>query len=144
MKEEKIRILLENAIRQAVSDGFTVFLSGMARGVDIIAAEIVLKMKKEYPFLKLVAASPYQGFEEKWASGWKNRYRSVLERADEIHFVSEWKGKETFQIRNIWMVDRSQLVIAIYNGEAGGTRNTIWYAMMKGVLVWNIFEKEKF
>ncbi|MDY5774050.1 MAG: hypothetical protein SPK32_11530, partial [Bacteroidaceae bacterium] len=39
-----------------------------------------------------------------------------------------------FQIRNEWMVDRSARVIAVYNGEAGGTRNTIAYANKVGIL----------
>ena len=35
---------LEAAILQAVDDGFVTFISGMARGVDIWAAEIVLRI----------------------------------------------------------------------------------------------------
>ena len=33
-----------------------------------------------------------------------------------------------FQIRNRFMVDNSERVIAAYNGESGGTRNTVLYA----------------
>lgn len=33
-----------------------------------------------------------------------------------------------YQRRNEWMVDRSSRVIAVYNGEPSGTRNTINYA----------------
>lgn len=35
---------LEKEIRQAIADGFNVFISGMARGVDIWAAESVLRL----------------------------------------------------------------------------------------------------
>lgn len=36
--EEVVKEELEQAIRQTITDGFTVFLSGMARGVDLWAA----------------------------------------------------------------------------------------------------------
>ena len=38
------------------------------------------------------------------------------------------------------MVDHSGLVIAAYNGEAGGTQNTIQYADRCGIPVYNILE----
>ena len=48
--------------------------------------------------------------------------------ADLIRYVCKGYSKACFQIRNEWMVDRSARVIAVYNGEPGGTRNTIEYA----------------
>ena len=38
---------LETAIKEAIADGKNVFISGMACGVDIWAAEIVLRLRKE-------------------------------------------------------------------------------------------------
>ena len=38
---------LETTIKEAIADGKNVFISGMARGVDIWAAEIVLRLRKE-------------------------------------------------------------------------------------------------
>lgn len=38
---------LTNAIHQAIADGKNVFISGVARGVDIWAAEIVLRLRNE-------------------------------------------------------------------------------------------------
>ena len=45
--EERIKQSLEKEIRHAVADGLTVFITGMARGVDIWAAQIVLKLRNE-------------------------------------------------------------------------------------------------
>lgn len=49
---------LETAIKEAIADGKRVFISGMARGVDIWAAEIVLRLRKEGANVKLICASP--------------------------------------------------------------------------------------
>ena len=60
--EDQVKAMLETAVRQAIGDGFTTFITGMARGVDIWAGQVVLKMRAQNPAIKLVAASPYKGF----------------------------------------------------------------------------------
>ena len=63
-----------------------------------------------------------------------------MKSADLKRFISEKYSKACFQIRNEWMVNHSARVIAVYNGEAGGTRNTIVYANKHGVDVINVCE----
>ena len=126
--EEQIKKDLEVAILQAVDDGFVTFISGMARGVDIWAAEIVLRLRESNPAIHLVAASPYRGFESRWSADWQSRYNAILQQANLVRFVCPSYSPDCFQRRNEWMVDRSARVIAVYNGEPGGTRNTIEYA----------------
>lgn len=135
--ERKIIAALDREIRAAVDDGFVTFISGMARGVDIWAAEIVLQLKKEGCPLHLICASPFDGFERSWPSEWQRRYRDVLAAADLVKYISPAYSPACFQIRNEWMVDRSARVIAVFNGERGGTKNTIDYAARKGVRVVN-------
>ena len=124
---------LEDAIRSSVDDGYFVFISGMARGVDIWAAEIVLKEREHNPAIKLICASPYKGFERSWSSDWKKRYNDIMNAADLVRFICPGYSRTCFQIRNEWMVDHSARVIAVYNGEKGGTRNTIKYAKKHNV-----------
>ena len=45
--DRAIRRDLEKEIRQAVADGLNVFITGMARGVDVWAAQIVLMLRDE-------------------------------------------------------------------------------------------------
>lgn len=122
---------LEEAIRQAISDGFTVFITGMARGVDIWAAEIVVRLREEGQPIRLICASPYQGFESRWSADWQRRYNDVMAMANLVCYICTGYSRSCFQIRNEWMVDRSTRIIAVYNGEPGGTRNTIEYAYSK-------------
>ena len=61
--ERSVKKDLEKEIRQAVADGLNIFITGMAREVDIRAAQIVLKLRGAgYP-IKLMCAYPYVGFE---------------------------------------------------------------------------------
>ena len=119
---------LKKEILRAIDDGITVFISGMARGVDIWAAEIVLSLRKSGKPIKLICASPFPGFEERWDRDWKDRYNAIMAAADHTVYVCKGYSRSCFQVRNEWMVDRSARVIAVYNGEPGGTKNTIDYA----------------
>ena len=104
-------------------------------GVDLWAGEIVLRKKTENPEIHLIAATPWPGFARRWNEEWKTHYDSLLQRADLVVNVSDHYHQGVFQQRNCWMVDRSNRVIAFYNGSPGGTKNTIDYANKKGIEV---------
>ena len=131
--EKSIMNDLEKEIRKAVADGLNVFITGMARGVDIWAAQIVLKIRDEGCNVRLICACPYEGFERKWSQEWQKSYRDILTAADFVKYVCNGYSPACFQIRNEWMIDHSARVIAVFNGENGGTKNTIDYAMKVGV-----------
>ena len=137
--EYAVKRLLEEEIRRAIFDGLYVFISGMARGVDILAAEVVLKLRDEGLGIRLICASPYEGFELGWKEEWQSRYNKILETADLVRFICPKYSRSCFQERNKWLVDHSSRVIAVYNGGSGGTRNTIEYAKRIGVPI-NILE----
>ena len=53
-REDAVTAALEKEIRQAIADGFNVFITGMARGVDIWAAEIVLRLRDAGEAVRLI------------------------------------------------------------------------------------------
>lgn len=133
--EKEIKAELRTEIDQAIQDGFHVFISGMARGVDLWAAEIILDLRKQNKDLKLICAVPYEGFEERWSWQWRHLYRNVLDKADLVRIIGQGYSSGIFQIRNEWLVNHSARVIAVFNGEPSGTKNTVDYALRQGVPV---------
>lgn len=122
---------LESAIQEAITGGYDTFISGMAKGVDIWAAEQVLMEKKANRRVRLICAVPYKGFGLHWGGGWTQRFLQIVRAADKVVYICPQYSIEVFQARNIWMVDHSSMLIAAYNGTPGGTRNTILYAQSK-------------
>lgn len=137
--DEEIKALVKIEAEKAIAEGFGSFISGMAQGFDILAAEAVAEMCGAYPDLKIVCAVPYDGFERKRSFDERKRYESILRKAAEVHILAPKYAYSCFQYRNMWMVDRSQRVIAAYCGQKGGTRNTIEYARKNKKEVVNIF-----
>lgn len=132
---------LKKEIRTAIADRFRTFISGTARGVDLWVAEIVLDLRANGAAIRLICASPYRGFEVRWSQDWQERYRRVMKQADLVRFICPSYSRDCFQRRNEWMVDHAARVIAVYNGESGGTRNTVAYAKRNGVPVVNVLLK---
>lgn len=133
--EKEIKAALTEEINQAVQDGLTGFITGMARGVDLWAAEIVLSLRKRNKEIKLICAVPHAGFETRWSSEWKRLYWRVQEEADLVRVISKGYYAGVYQIRNQWLVDHAARVIAVYNGQPSGTKNTIDYAVRQGIPV---------
>ena len=132
---DDIKVDLENEILSAIADGYTTFITGMAYGTDIWAGNIVVRLKDRFPDLKLIAAVPFPEFSENWDEEWKDRYDRLLAKADFVKVMAQEYSDAAYQVRNQWMVDHSSKVIAVYDGTAGGTRNTIQYARKNHVFV---------
>ena len=140
VSEARAKALLKSAIQQAISEGYVTFLSGMARGIDLWAAEIVIEEREKNDNIHLVCVSPFNGFEMRWSEQDKTTYYSIMEQADLVKYISHHHYKACFQVRNEWMVDRVSRVIAAYNGTKGGTKNTIEYSNRKEIFVENILD----
>lgn len=136
--EKRAKQLLTIAIRNAINAGYNTFISGMAMGIDIWAAEVVLDLKKENPSIHLVCALPYSTFYRGRSRLESEKYHSILSQADVTHISFPFYDPRSYQSRNIWMVDNSNLIIAFFSGEFGGTKNTIDYAKKEGIEIINL------
>ena len=133
--EDEIKKWLDEKISEAVGDGYTTFITGMARGVDLWAGELILRRKGQGVPIHLICSLPYPGFGDHWAGTWRNLYDGILSGADSVVCVCETYSRFCFGRRNQWMVDRSSRLIGVYNGAPGGTKNTIDYAQKRGVII---------
>lgn len=132
---ETVKQWLSAQIDAAIAAGYRTFISGCGMGVDIWAAQIVLQKKATNPALRLIAATPWPGFSNRWNIEWQLQYSNLLRDADLVLPVSNHYQKDAFQKRNEWLVDHSNRLIAYFNGAPGGTWDTIAYAHNKGIEV---------
>ncbi|GHV39015.1 hypothetical protein FACS189490_01910 [Clostridia bacterium] len=131
----ELRIEIKAAIYEAAKGG-AVFYCGMARGFDIIAAKIVLELKKEGLPVQLFCVLPFSGYT---ISGgvWGKRYAECISSADKIVMVCSGYSKYSFLKRDDYMVAHSERIIAFYRKEikGGGTEYTVKKAVSKGIII---------
>lgn len=99
-------------------------ICGMALGWDMACAEAAYRIG-----LPFIAAVPFAGQESKWPASSRQTYGRLLKAAYHVEIVctggyAAWK----MQIRNEWMVARSDEILAMWDGTEGGTANCIEYA----------------
>ena len=115
--------------------GYRNFICGMAEGCDLDFAEAVLAMRDHLPDVTLEAAIPCDRQADKWTAAQQRRYEHIMAESDTVTFVQHRYSPGCMMRRNRYMVDRSSLLLACFDGQTGGTMNTILYAQRSGLKV---------
>lgn len=119
------RVWIRRRIKQILSGLCPQYcISGMALGVDQDFAVVCIELG--IPF---IAAVPFIGQERNWPAKSQEFYRELLRYAF-CQYVVTGGGYSArkMQLRNQWMVDNCDILIAVWDGTPGGTGNCVWYA----------------
>ncbi|MCC8122638.1 MAG: DUF1273 domain-containing protein [Oscillospiraceae bacterium] len=128
----ELKTQMKSKVLALIAQGVTTYLSGMALGVDIWGAEIVLELKKQYPQLLLIAVMPCETQAQRWSIKQRERYYNIRAQCDEDIFVSHRYTPECMHKRNHFLVNHAAHLLAVYDGGGkGGTAYTVDYAKQK-------------
>jgi uncharacterized phage-like protein YoqJ len=111
-------------------------ISGMALGFDQALTQAAIDLSIPFD-----AAVPFPGQEQYWPFGAQRYYSDLLKKAATVNIISEAYSREAMQLRNVWMVDRSNRVLALWNGTPGGTADCLAYARSIGRPITNVWPK---
>lgn len=135
--------LIAAAVIHFYLKGYRVFLTGMAEGLDMTAAEEVLKMKAHYPDIELHCIIPFRGQPARMSPEDKLHYNAILQAADYEICLSERYYNGCFLRQRDYLTDNSTQLIAYYdNTPKGGTYYTVKKALLKDIEVFNLFNRE--
>jgi uncharacterized phage-like protein YoqJ len=117
---DKLRDLLVSTLEAYAP---TQVISGMALGYDMALAEAAIECN-----IPLIAAVPCSSQADRWNLKDKERWDLLLSKASEVQILSTTYHAGVMQTRNVWMVDRCDLLVALWDGSDGGTCNCVKYA----------------
>lgn len=128
-------IPIDKLITMAVNQGVTKFLCGMALGTDQVAAEILVHRK-----LKWTAVIPCADQHLLWKPREQSHYKKLLEQATDQVCLYKNYSPGVMQARNLWMVKRSDICLAVFSGDphgvGGGTATTFEMARNRNLLIY--------
>lgn len=104
-------------------------ISGMALGVD--TAWALVGIERGIP---VTAAVPFEGFDARWSPAARRRYAEILSHplVTKVIVAPGAYNPHKLQVRNEWMVNRCDLLLAVWDGTLGGTANCVRYAQRVG------------
>jgi uncharacterized phage-like protein YoqJ len=124
-KLDNVRRELQREVDTALNDGYRVFITGFAEGVDMLFARCVNERRGEYPDIFLEAALPYANRSKRLDKDGKE----LLSTCNGVKIICQEYQHDCFFQRNRYMVQQSSRVIAVYDGRSeGGTLFTMDYA----------------
>ncbi len=122
------------------AEGYRRFLCGMALGFDMAAAEAVLALRAAHPEVRLVCVVPFAGQDRRFPAVEQERYRRILEAADETVVLRDDYRPDCYARRNDRLTDGASAVVAWYDGSSGGTHYTVRRARRLGLRIHNLWQ----
>lgn len=146
---------IESIIEKNKNENFH-FICGGALGIDQMAFHICNNLKEKYPGkITLELAIPFKSQPNAWFNEVDiNRYILHKKQVDIITYVDELEKYKfdrvpigayhpaKLQIRNNYMVDNADLVIAVWDTSPGGTKNCVNYAKKNNKTIISIDTRE--
>lgn len=138
-----LKSILYMEILDSINAGYDHFITGLARGVDLWAGEILMELKEHGEKISIIAVKPYKSHGDNFGGLEKFSLGRLIGQADEIVCLSDEYRRGCMQRRNEYMVDRSGKLIAVVSDYKSGTGATIRYAQKQGIKV-RIIDAKKF
>ena len=128
---------IKKEIISLINKGVAEFLNGGALGFDLLCAQIVTELKKEYP-IKLKMILPCKDQSARWNESQKLYYEEILYKADEIKYIADSYEPGCMQRRNKELICECDYLLSYCMRESGGSYNTVKEAKKAGKTVINL------
>lgn len=135
---KRLKKRLRDQCMKLYQKGVRQFWTGGAMGVDMWVGEILLGLREtpEYQDLQLFMAIPFQGYDTNWDEHSQHRLQVLLTHCDGcVTLGTANRTSESYRRRNHYMVDRADILLAVYDQESkvrSGTGMTVRYAARQG------------
>lgn len=126
---------LEQTLRRLIAQGVVYYGAGGALGFDTLAAQTVLRLRRDFPQIRLILVLPCPEQTRGWRSEDVAEYQRILSAADKVVYVSDHYDRGCMHRRNRHLVDHSGTCVAYCTKSTGGTAYTVRYARSKGLPV---------
>ena len=133
-----LRLCVQNKMQELISAGVQTFLSGGARGFDLLGAALTVQLRRLNPQVRLIMVLPCPKQDREWGVSDRNRLAEILEQADEVILLEDHYYRGCMHRRNNYMVEHARHCIAYCSKDSGGSYYTLSRAQKQGLSVYNM------
>ncbi|MBR5599080.1 MAG: hypothetical protein IKW39_03470 [Alphaproteobacteria bacterium] len=131
----EIELRLENTIKNLISQGVYEFWCGNEGTFDTLTRMIMIRLKKDIPYLNLCFVSAYN------PDNFPPLKRKTLEENFEIIYsieIADGHPKFAITRRNKYMINNSDIIVCYITDEKGGAYNAVKLAQKQNKEIINI------
>lgn len=111
------------------------FISGMSRGVNLLAASLIVDLKTKYPEITLECVIPFETQAKKWNEKEREMYYNTLSVCDDETMLKTHYTSDCLLRQDMYMVRRSSYAVTVWDGRPIAAGNTVNYAIAQGLNV---------
>ena len=105
-----------------------------------IKGELERMLRDDREGVTVEAAIPCEEQAVSWDEKTRNRYFRLVAECDYESMISHHYTNDCMLKRNIYMVDNSSVLVAVFDGKLGGTMHTVNYAKKQGLEIAKLFK----
>jgi uncharacterized phage-like protein YoqJ len=125
-KHEGVKIIkkvLNKRLTELIEQGLQWVLISGQTGVELWAAECVIKLKEEYKDIKLGVLTPFLNQENKWKTETQDIYKEILAQADYVDAISkkEYENPGQLKAKNQFLINKSDGLLVLYDEDKEGS-----------------------
>ena len=125
---QNLKKTIKFVIKNLLFQGYAYYLCGFDQGTDLYFAESLCELKASYPELRLESVIPYENQGESWPDNERERYYNLLAKCDKETILNTQYKNGCVIERNKLMIDHSEVLLVIFDGELSLTMQAIQYA----------------
>ncbi|MED4163535.1 DUF1273 domain-containing protein [Halalkalibacterium halodurans] len=118
-----IKKAFEQQILALIEEGVEWFLISGQLGVELWAAEVVIKLKQTHPHIQLAVLTPFLEQESQWQEASRKKYHDILEAADFVDSITKrpYEGPAQLRLKNEYLVQKSDGLLVLYDEDKPGS-----------------------
>lgn len=86
---DSVRQNLMKTLKDLIQQGYCYFEAGGALGFDTLAAQTIIKIRQNYPWLKLILVLPCLSQANGWSKKDREIYEKIKDEADKVVYTSQ-------------------------------------------------------
>ncbi|MCL1862032.1 MAG: SLOG family protein [Defluviitaleaceae bacterium] len=133
-----LRENIETALIETLKQGYRTYLCGMAKGFDLLCGKILLEImeRNKKTDARLIAVIPHKNHD--FSDEWGQLHRQLRAAAVGEVIISHEYAKKNYLLRNRFMVENSSCLVCYWDGQKGGTAQTVRLAKRQGHAIHNL------
>lgn len=121
--------LHDRLIHMITDESVSYFIVGLQPGIEQSVAELLINLKKEYP--SITVEFVIQGQDESIKLIERPDYHTLMDQCDNLLELYQHEDEDFFLSRNKVMIDRSDILVSIWNGEDFYIKSAINYSVRR-------------